>query len=215
MERPGDWFPDWRDDIAAIVASGPSTKTADYPALQGLARVIAIKDNVDLCPFADVVYGCDIAWWRNRLGLPKFAGLKVAYEPHIRTHYKDIRLVTLAKVGKQFVDHLVSEPLGEVGCGGNSGFQAFNLAVQFGARRILLLGFDMNEKHPKLHWYGRNEGPGQYNPDATNFRRWRAAFVDAQPELSRLGIEVVNCSPISALKCFPVMTVSEALRQFR
>jgi len=209
------WFPDWRDHIVAIVASGPSTKKADYRALEGRARVLAVKDNIDLCPFADVVYGCDGAWWRNRNGLPKFGGLKVAYDPHIRTQYKDIHLVTLAMTGKQFADGLVSEPLGEVGCGGNSGFQAFNLAVQFGARRILLLGFDMNEKHSELHWYGRNNAPGQYNPDAANFQRWRAAFTGAIGELSRLGVEVVNCSPVSALACFPRMSVPEALSHFK
>jgi hypothetical protein len=210
-----DWFLDWRDEIAAIVASGPSTKKADYRALEGHARVLAIKDNVDLCPFADAVYGCDGAWWRNRLGLPKFPRLKIAYDGHVRTQYPDIKLVTLAKFGKEFSDRLISEPPGEVGCGGNSGFQAFNLAIQFGARRILLLGFDMNEKHSELHWYGRNNGPGQYNPDAGNFKRWRGAFIGAVAELSSLGVEVVNCSPVSTLKCFPTMTVPEALSHFK
>ena len=31
---------------------------------------------------------------------------------------------------------------GTVGWGGNSGFQAINLALQFGAARLLLVGFD-------------------------------------------------------------------------
>lgn len=214
MTANPDWFPDWRDQTVAIVASGPSTKKSDCLALSNRVRVVAIKDNVDLCPFADMVYGCDSAWWRNRAGLPKFGGLKVAFDGNARTHYRDIRLITLAKTGKEYSDRLTIEPPGEVGCGGNSGFQAFNLAIQFGARRIMLLGFDMNEKHSDLHWYGRNNGPGQFNPDAANFKRWRSAFVGAIGELTRLDVEVVNCSPISALKCFPMMTVPEALERW-
>lgn len=89
-----------------------------------------------------------------------------------------------------------------VGSGGNSGFQALNLAVQFGARRILLVGFDMNDRGG-VHWYGRNSWPMANNPDHNNFRRWIAAFEGAAPLLKSMGIEVVNLSPHSAIQCFP------------
>jgi hypothetical protein len=52
---------------------------------------------------------------------------------------------------------------GVVGGGGNSGFQAVNLAAQFGASRIILIGFDMTDRGGK-HWYGRNHWPMSNNP---------------------------------------------------
>lgn len=83
-----------------------------------------------------------------------------------------------------------------------------NLAVQWGARKLLLIGFDMNGSH----WYGRNYWQGANNPDDGNFRRWIAAFETAAGQLKQMGVEVVNCSPYSALNCFPKMTLEEALK---
>jgi hypothetical protein len=58
---------------------GAVAKGQDLGRLKGRAKVVAIKESVDLCPWADMVYGCDPAWWRHRQGLPKFTGLKVAW----------------------------------------------------------------------------------------------------------------------------------------
>lgn len=97
-----------------------------------------------------------------------------------------------------------------MGSGGNSGFQALNLAVQWGAAQILLIGFDMTDAGG-AHWYGRNNWTGANNPDQNNFKRWIAAFESAAVTLKRMGVEVVNCSPHSALGCFPKMSIEAAL----
>ena len=47
-----------------------------------------------------------------------------------------------------------------IGGGGNSGFQALNLALQWGARKIILVGFDLTDENG-LHWYGRNSVEGR------------------------------------------------------
>lgn len=87
---------------------------------------------------------------------------------------------------------------GVIGWGGNSGFQALNLAVQFGATRIALVGYDMTTAHG-LHWHGRHER-GLSNPTGKATDNWRA-LLDAQAaRLAAAGIEVINTSPISALR---------------
>jgi hypothetical protein len=203
-----DWWPDWRGADCAIVASGPSVKKDDVLMLEDRTRVIAIKENWRLAPFADVVYGCDAAWWRNEVGLPKFMGLKIsATRRGLAENYPDIRFVNVLPP----VDRLALEQPGVIGSGGNSGFQALNLAVQWGARRILLIGFDMSARSG-VHWYGRNAGTGRSNPDEINFRRWRAAFATTPPVLNKLGVVVVNCSPISTLDCFPRASVAHTLK---
>jgi len=108
-------------------------------------------------------------------------------------------------------DRLLLDEVGRIGGGGNSGFQALNIALQLGADRIILVGFDMNDSAP-VHWYGRNRWPLANNPNAQNFRRWRDAFGVAATQLQALGVRVVNASPKTALTCFPVMTLDEALK---
>lgn len=83
------------------------------------------------------------------------------------------------------------------------------LAVQFGAKRLLLVGFDMRVDHG-LHWHGRH-GAGLNNPNQQNVARWRRVIDAAAPTLQALGVTVINCSPISALENYPKMSLSEAL----
>lgn len=93
--------------------------------------------------------------------------------------------------------------------GGNSGFQAFNLAVQFGAKRIALVGFDMR-CDLGVHWHGRHPGH-MNNPRESNFQKWRAGFSESAPIAASLGVTVANCSPVSTLTAFPIMSLEEAL----
>lgn len=105
---------------------------------------------------------------------------------------------------------VLTDEVGIVGDGGNSGFQAINLAVQFGAARILLVGFDMRVDLG-VHWHGRH-GAGLGDPSEMNVSNWRRILDAAAPRFAELGVEVINCSPISALTGYPVMNFSEAIR---
>jgi hypothetical protein len=201
-----DWWPDWRGECVAIVASGPSTRKADVELLRERIHVIAIKENVDLCPWADVIYGCDAAWWVSRKGLPQFAGLKLAYDKTLPRHYPDIKTIEI----KISSDAILTDQPGLVGSGGNSGFQALNMAVQFGVNGVILLGFDVHGKNG-LHWYGPNKALGMSNPSDSNFARWQKSFEGVAQDLRQRGIAVVNASPISALKCFARKSVADAL----
>lgn len=190
-----------------MIASGPSTKKEDVALLEGRLPVLAIKRNVELAPWADAVYGCDWPWWKSVQGLPKFAELKLAYAPKAVDQFgcKPVLIPDHATS-----DTLRFETVGTVGGGGSSGFQALNLAAQFGARRILLIGFDCQDRSG-VHWYGRNNWQGAGNPSGSNFRRWAPAFGNAARQLEERGVEVVNASPLSELKCWPKRGVSETL----
>lgn len=152
-----------------------------------------------------MVYGCDAAWWMHRKGLTEFHGLKVCYAGNNLAGYPEIRRIEIDK----HTDKLLFET-GKTGSGGNSGFQALNLAVQWGARRILLIGFDMTDASG-VHWYGRNSWHQANNPNESNFKRWIAAFGAAAPVLAKMGVEVINCSVHSAMKCFPRRSIEDAL----
>lgn len=106
-------------------------------------------------------------------------------------------------------DRLELMKFGTVGWSGNSGFHALNLAVQFMAAKILLVGYDMTLAHG-LHWHGRHTG-GLNNPTAGNVERWRRCIDAAAEVIDALGIKVINASPISALTKYPKMTLLEAM----
>jgi hypothetical protein len=133
--------------------------------------------------------------------LPNFHGLKICYSGNNLQGFPDIKRVDIPEKG---FDRLRVDEVGKIGSGGNSGFQALNLAVQFGAKRVILIGFDMTDASG-VHWYGRNSWPQANNPMEHNFKRWIAAFETVS------GVEVVNASPDSALQCFPKTSIAEAL----
>lgn len=83
--------------------------------------------------------------------------------------------------------------------GGNSGYQAINLAYLWGAKRIILLGFDCKPVNGKDHWFG------QHDKRLTNtqpYQLWMNNFPKLAKDLLLQGVEVINCSPDSALTCF-------------
>lgn len=167
--------------------------------------MIAINNSWSLVPFADILYACDFAWWERHAGAPEFGGLKLSGDKQVVRRNWGVEAIRIRRNGD--ILNLV-EP-GTVGWGGNSGFHALNLAIQFGARRILLLGYDMRIDRG-VHWHGPHPC-GMNNPSAPNVARWRRNLDDLAPVIEALEVEVINCSPVSALQNYPKMDLMEAL----
>lgn len=157
-------------------------------------------------PWADVGYACDMAWWQRYIGqTDDFAGLKLSVDKSAIKKFPEIQQVGLNKGD----DRLELMKLGTVGWAGNSGFHCLNLAVQFGASKIILVGYDMTITHG-LHWHGKHPS-GMNNPTERNVARWRRCVDAAAEVIEAMGIKVINASPISALQNYPKMTLMEAL----
>lgn len=167
----------------------------------GRARFLAVNDSWRLCPWADALYACDGAWWRKHGGVPGFQGLKLTYEAAAARQF-GLRRVIIDRGNNTLV-------LGgaAVGDGGNSGFQALNLALNWGAKRVLLVGFDMSIAGGE-HWHGRH-GSGLNNPREHNVRRWLSANWSTP-----VGIEIINCNPGSALSAYPKLSFEVACSLF-
>jgi hypothetical protein len=202
------WWKDWRGECVAIVASGPSAKIAGVELLRDRIHVIAVNESYKLCPWTEVLYSCDEGWWKLRDGVKEFSGLKIAHSASACTRYSDVRRVY---VEAKSDDLKLDEP-GQLGAAGNSGFQATNLAVQFGVDGILLVGFDMH-LNKGAHWHGRHPSPLS-NPAQSNVDRWLRGFERAENRFQSLGIQVINCSLDSALKSYPRMTIADALARW-
>lgn len=194
----------WPGETVVCIGTGPSLTQADVDLCRGRARVIAINDAFKLASWADVLYCCDGKFVNQYEGIRSFMGPKYSLTVNARRYPEWIRLA------KRMDGGLSLDP--SVLCtggasNGNSGFQAINLAVHFGATRILLLGYDMSRHGGKSHWFG--EHPKGWLP--SNYPAFVASFQSLVKPLARLGVEVINCSRVTALKTFPRMTIDEAL----
>ena len=187
---------DLTGDTVLCVASGPSLDTDDIDYAKGRCRVIAINDNYQTAPFADILYACDLKWWDWHKGAPEFAGLKYSMDKKVVQKY-DVNYIE----GKGGIGLSSSSEF--IHTGSNSGFQAINLAYLLGARRVLLTGYDMKfAATGAAHWFGDH-------PDKV--RSGYARFIDAFKQIDQANIEIINCTRDTALKCFPQMTIQEAI----
>jgi hypothetical protein len=141
--------------------------------------------------------------------VPGFAGIKLTQDPNAAAAYRDLALIRIVERSRK----IFTDRAGVIGDGGNSGFQALNLAIQFGADRIVLVGFDMNDVRG-LHWHGPHGG-GLANPDAYRFSRWRKILDDVAPSIAAMGIEVVDASIDGALTAYRKATIEQALDRWR
>lgn len=217
-ERP-DWFPDWRDECAAIVAAGPSVKQDEVNLLKDRIHVVAINESNRLCPWADVLYSCDAKWWAYREGARDFKGLKITQDDEAIKQFPYLKKIQVKRSGKatDIVHEFLMEQHGVVGGGGNSGFQTVNLLAQWGVKAMALLGFDYTDFDGKIHWHGRHPDSGKHvmnNPSGSNYKLWISKMTEAAPKIKALGIDIINCSEKSALTCFPKMSVGQALERW-
>lgn len=166
-------------------------------------RVMAINCTWRLVPWADALYAGDHQWW-DRYGeeAQAFAGEKWTCDSRAAQRFKLNRV----KVG---IGHGLCREPGKVNSGGNSGYQAVNLAWHFGARQIVLLGFDMH-RNSGAHWHGEHEG--MLSAPASHIAVWRNRFESLAQDLRADGVSVVNATEGSALQWFPRMPMAEALR---
>jgi hypothetical protein len=154
------------------------------------------------------MYACDRAWWKVHKGCPNFKGEK--WSSHGDKTYNN-KLETAEAYGLELVHgrrgKCFSLDPTYIHYAGNSGFQAINLAILFGYTMLPLVGFDMRVG-AKAHFFGNHpRGLANRNPYDAWLGRYKLAAKALPPH-----IKIINCTPGSALKCFPRADLSEVLK---
>lgn len=190
-----------------IMGSGPSLAQGDVNQARAHAdAVIAVNDAYKLAPDATVLYAADAKWWGWHKGCvathtvgsvtyPAFTG-QFKYALSTTPFYPAVQVL---RRGPQ--TGLTLDPA-RVALGLNGVYQSINVAVHLGATRILLLGVDMRGGH----FFGKH-------PDnsAPPFSLCLQRFETLVAPLRAAGVEILNCTPKSALKAFPCLSLDEAL----
>lgn len=196
---------EWRGETVALIGGGPSLKGLDLEVLRDRAVVLAINDAVLHAPWAEACLTIDVVWLRRRRAvLEEFKGERIAAVPDdfprdgwpVDTWLKRRRLAGLS-----------SEP-GVIHTGENSGFAALGLAITRGAARVALLGYDMRPQGG--HFHAGYEWRTRYG--VRHYRTWVRYFPSLADEARRRKVDVVNCNPNSAIKCFRFGSLEEVLR---
>ena len=213
--------PIWRGETVVILGNGPSLASSLSGAREILAgcKVLAINDALRLAPWSDAHYFCDPRWaerWTDRIeGGKSRAELLRAFTGH--KFVLECKALWPQFPGCKPLRNYGWNPAGGsaginpqndgVYSGRNAGYQTIVLAAKSGAAKIILLGFDMKDSKGRTNWCDYPE-PG--NPDV-----YPSVFLPAFPHLvkplAKMKVDIVNCTPDSALRCFPCAPLHEAL----
>lgn len=189
----------------AIFATGPSLNREDCERVRAAGwKTIGVNDAYRLAPWCDHLYGADWAWWHAHDGVPNFQGQRWSVSSKAQQLFPNIRgLQPVRAGGINFEAGRINVGLRR---GANSGHQAINLAVHLGARRVVLLGYDMRGEH----FFGQHQAPLS---QAQNFPMWIRSIATILPKLAD-GTQIVNATPGSALGgLFPLTTLDDELRR--
>lgn len=194
---------EWEGERCFVICGGESIgqQRAVIPKLKG--RVIAVKHAVLVRPDADAMFFTAEAW--DSLGLlPHFKGRyaigRRGKESEIAKYPASVHWLTRTKDHEQLCD--LPNHVG----GYDAGTSAINVAYHFGAKEIILLGYDMTGRRWFCDDRGRAikggwEHPMPLIPDA-HFRRHMSPLKALAADAKQKGIRIVNCSPISRVDVF-------------
>lgn len=198
------------EDVVSKVMTGalpPATYSPYLTPIHG-AHVIGVNNAYQIGPWIDCIFFGDCSWYLvHRLALTKFRNLKVTCCPRFATkpEKESEGIKYLAKDGGHRLG--ISDNLSKVAWNHNSGAAAISLAVHFGVKRIVLLGFDMCLDGGKVsHWHGSH---GNKKPPP--FERHLKGFPAIAEDAKRRGMEILNASPTSQIESFTKVFLATVL----
>lgn len=193
------------EDVIQSVISREKRPSAysEYLAPIHGKHVIGVNNAYQIGNWIDAVFFGDCSWYLvHRLALAKFPGLKITCCNRFSSKRKEASegIKYLAKdSGHRYG---VSSDRSKVSWNANSGAAAINLAVHFGVKRIILLGFDMNlDADKKSHWHGSHKKVGEKKKPPP-FARHLKGFPVIAKDAKTMGVEIINANPKSAIKEF-------------
>lgn len=199
----------WPDSTVVVMASGESLVKEQCQAValwsardRARRKTIVVNTTYQIALWADLLWACDKPWWDSYYS--KVRGSLFSGE--LWTQDEEAARVYGLRFIRSVDDPGLGRRPGLIHQGKNGGYQAVNLAVQAGARRVILLGFDMKGGH----WHGDHPLPLS-NPKPYLYAMWRKNFARMAIDLATDGVDVVNCTPGSALECFPKLPLNAVL----
>ena len=176
------------------IASGPSLTVEDCLTAKASGHpVIVTNTTFQLYPWADLLFAFDAKWWAlyHEEVEAVFKGRKLSYSRAVR--HLGVESTHASEWFHNF---------------GNSGACAIGIAMASGASKIVLIGYDCQATDGKTHWHGDHVA-GLSN--AISIKRWPAQFQNVATAAKNHGVQIINASRATGLKCFERQSLECAL----
>lgn len=198
------------DEIIRQIEKGKLPISSLSPYMEAIhdQPVIGINMAFRLGPWIDLCFWGDPSFYRKKgvkEGLAQFPGLKVGC--HQWFNDKKMEKAGIYGIAREKERAGISDDPAKVRWNWNSGAAAISVAANAGAKRIILVGFDMHSVPSHSHWhneYGHPKRP----PFKTHLGGFKQISIDAK----RRGIEIINACPDSAIPHFPKCNVSDIIK---
>ena len=198
----------WPKSTVFILAGGPTLPNSmdgfdlSEENVLGVNAAFGLGKWVDVCFFGDAKF-----YWWNRNALDRFKGLKITINDRSKMRYKSVENrpgINIIKRGK--FRGLNREP-DLIGWNKSSGAAAINVAIHLGANQIVLLGYDMRVINGRKNWKRHVRERTKLNP----FENFLKVFGQIKRDAEKMGVEILNATPESNLKTFPMVYLGKML----
>lgn len=203
-------------ETVVVIGGGPSLTPEQVRQVylawgKAEVSVIGVNDAYRLAWWVDLLFAADLKWWRWHI---EAVAEKLAWwsrcatiDPLVPASW-GVQLLRNAGRGDGPGETAVHPDRDTVYTGASSASMAVQIAAKAGAKRVLLLGIDCKPgPDGRMHWFGDHP----VTTPAYVFERYQVPCWRALA--AAIDIEVINCTPGTALDVFPKMQLSEALER--
>lgn len=196
------------------IGTGPSLTPQQIECARGKGFALTGCNNTwEMIPDLRVLYACNEGWWTH-------------YWSDALAAHPCEKWTTNAAAAKRYGVNWIAERDGRglsdgphIHHGHGSGYSLLNLVYLMGARRVVLLGYDMKYapdydgrrrdvgSKPR-HYFGEYPESLLHWPKAQVHAGVHVGLVQRYREVAEQGrIEILNATPGSALDCFPRVSI--------
>ncbi len=205
------------EDVVQLVMTGIQRPSIYSPYMEVLKskHTIGVNNSYQISSWIDVMFFGDCNWYlQHRKVLAEWPGLKVtSCNRFAKKADKDCDGIKYLGRDKE-KKYGLTDNRTMISWNQNSGSAAISMAVHFGVKRIVLLGFDMVlDDNKRSHWHNfhGNTTTNKRKKKSPPFALHMMGFEEMAKDAKALGVEIVNASPTSAITEFKKVKLEEVL----
>lgn len=223
--------PIFKGMTAVLIATGPSVTDEQINYIkekhaQGRCKVLTLNNVYQKVPFTDMHLSCDFPWWRWYY--PRDKALRDLPCPKYTWHPDIAKQFNIDYIQGEVKPGLSADP-SIIHINHGSGPMWINMALHLGIEKLILIGHDMRyapdykpqQRKPgstPRHYFNEYPGPLQHWP-SVKVGLSKPGVLDGLidvykkmvPQVNAAGMDVVNCTPGSALTVFRMSTLENEL----
>lgn len=195
--------------VGVILGTGPSLTAEQIKQVKYL-RKFGVNNTHEIAPL-DVHLACNVEWYNHygKPGCPSWIAVDNEHPERLNCAIKH----GLDWVEGKWLPGLSTAP-DVIHYHHGAGPQIINLALHYGCETMILLGWDM--RYPpvgKRHYFGEYPPPLLHYPKTGPHGEFEGLIREMETiRPADYGIEIINCTPESALTCYPCRSLSGYLK---